>query len=163
METLDDEPTSQQAKLERLNHQIGGKGLVCALLLVLLLVGRWFVDFAAADFAWRDEYAAWVLQQLLVGVALVVLAVPEGLPLAASTVMAHASNRMLDDRLLIRNLDSLEAAAACTTICTDKSGTLTTNQMEVQRIWLGSNLYRIVPPVMMLLAAPLTFIAVARC
>ena len=57
-----------------------------------------------SGFAWRNGYAVWLLEQLASAAALLVLAVPEGLPLTASTVLAYASERMLGDRLLVRHL-----------------------------------------------------------
>ena len=67
-----------------------------------------------------------------------VVAVPEGLPLASTLALAFSVQRMMRDHNLVRNLDACETMGSVTTICTDKTGTLTKNNLNVQRIWTGN-------------------------
>ncbi|PNH12289.1 Plasma membrane calcium-transporting ATPase 2 [Tetrabaena socialis] len=94
------------------------------------------------------------LDLLVTSVTVLVVAVPEGLPLAVTLALAFSVHRMLADRNLVRNLASAETMGAATTICSDKTGTLTANEMRVVRLWAAGEAYDIVPPNTSLAAAP---------
>ena len=72
-----------------------------------------------------------ILQYLMLAVALIVMAVPEGLPLAVTLALAFSVNQMLKEDNLVKQLASCETMGAVHVICTDKTGTLTTNEMVV--------------------------------
>ncbi|MEE1023398.1 MAG: calcium-translocating P-type ATPase, PMCA-type [Muribaculaceae bacterium] len=82
------------------------------------------------DFDWIS-FLAFFLQTLMVAVTLVVVAVPEGLPMAVTLSLAYSMRRMLKTNNLVRKLHACETMGATTVICTDKTGTLTQNQMQV--------------------------------
>lgn len=98
---------------------------------VLVFVGRvalylWnVVDFSVA------EFVANMLQALMIAVTLVVCAVPEGLPMAVTMSLAYSMRRMLKTNNLVRKIHACETMGATTVICTDKTGTLTQNKMQV--------------------------------
>lgn len=79
-------------------------------------------------------FIAYVLQTLMIAVTLIVMAVPEGLPMAVTLSLAYSMRRMLRTNNLVRKMHACETMGATTVICTDKTGTLTQNQMNVDDI-----------------------------
>lgn len=106
----------------------------------LIIIGRIFVFFVTngTDYfgSWEQfaPFMAYVLQTLMIAVTLVVVAVPEGLPMAVTLSLAYSMRRMLKTNNLVRKMHACETMGATTVICTDKTGTLTQNQMKVDEI-----------------------------
>ena len=92
---------------------------------------RFFVQLKTKPNRTGDEKGQDFIKILIISVTLVVVAVPEGLPLAVTLALAFATKRMTKENLLVRVLASCETMASTSVICTDKTGTLTTNQMAV--------------------------------
>ncbi|HEX2949198.1 MAG TPA: HAD-IC family P-type ATPase, partial [Armatimonadota bacterium] len=82
------------------------------------------------------------MQTMKTGISQAVSAVPEGLPTVAVTALAQGMQRMLDQQVIIRKLPAVEALGSVTVLCVDKTGTLTLNQMAVERYWWEGNEYR---------------------
>lgn len=82
------------------------------------------------DFEWLS-FIAYFLQSIMIAVTLVVVSVPEGLPMAVTLSLAYSMRRMLRTNNLVRKMHACETMGATTVICTDKTGTLTQNQMRV--------------------------------
>ena len=106
-------------------------------LATLVVVGRLAVFFGTDPLAvWRAtepaHLFAYLLQSLMLAVTLVVVSVPEGLPMAVTLSLAYSMRRMFRAKLLVRRLHACETMGAATVICTDKTGTLTQNRMRVQ-------------------------------
>lgn len=99
---------------------------------ILVVVGRMVVYFINNDFEWVS-FAAYFLQSIMIAVTLVVCSVPEGLPMAVTLALAYSMRRMLKTNNLVRKLHACETMGATTVICTDKTGTLTENQMRVYK------------------------------
>ncbi len=120
-----------------LNEQLDGLGnLITKIsygIAALIVVGRIFLYFQGdAPFDWLP-FLGYLLQTLMVAVTLVVVAVPEGLPMAVTLSLAYSMRRMLKTNNLVRKMHACETMGATTVICTDKTGTLTQNQMQVYK------------------------------
>lgn len=99
---------------------------------VLVVVGRLLIYFLGDNSMERAHITAYVLQTLMIAVTLIVVAVPEGLPMAVTLSLAYSMRRMLKTNNLVRKMHACETMGATTVICTDKTGTLTQNQMSVE-------------------------------
>ncbi len=96
----------------------------------LVIVGRVLMFFLNYDFEWI-HFITYLLQTIMIAVTLIVVAVPEGLPMAVTLSLAYSMRRMLKTHNLVRKMHACETMGATTVICTDKTGTLTQNQMHV--------------------------------
>ena len=99
---------------------------------VLVVVGRLLIYFLGDNSMEWAHMTAYVLQTLMIAVTLIVVAVPEGLPMAVTLSLAYSMRRMLKTNNLVRKMHACETMGATTVICTDKTGTLTQNQMSVE-------------------------------
>ncbi len=127
-----------------LNEQLDGLGdLITKVsygIAALIVVGRIIMYFVANGtdcFGSMEQVApfvAYVLQTLMIAVTLVVVAVPEGLPMAVTLSLAYSMRRMLKTNNLVRKMHACETMGATTVICTDKTGTLTQNLMSVDEM-----------------------------
>lgn len=118
-----------------LNEQLDGLGKLISkisyLLAAVIVVGRGVMYFTSgADFEWIP-FMSYMLQSFMVAVTLIVVAVPEGLPMAVTLSLAYSMRRMLKSNNLVRKMHACETMGATTVICTDKTGTLTENQMRI--------------------------------
>lgn len=96
-----------------------------------MVIGAFSMLHPEANSANWSEFLAHTLQTLMVAVTLIVVAVPEGLPMAVTLSLAYSMSRMLKTNNLVRKMHACETMGATTVICTDKTGTLTQNQMQV--------------------------------
>ena len=120
-----------------LNEQLDGLGdlitKVSYAFAGLIIVGRlWMYFIDMQGFEWIP-FIAYLLQSIMIAVTLVVVAVPEGLPMAVTLALAYSMRRMLKTNNLVRKMHACETMGATTVICTDKTGTLTQNQMQVYK------------------------------
>ncbi|SCV70468.1 BQ2448_1862 [Microbotryum intermedium] len=134
------EDTPLQLKLNRLAELIAKLGSAAGLILFASLMIRFFVNLAKIPNRTADEKAQNFIQVLIISVTVVVVAVPEGLPLAVTLALAFATRRMTKAALLVRVLGACETMANATVICTDKTGTLTQNKMSVVAGSIGVHL-----------------------
>jgi Ca2+-transporting ATPase len=124
------EATPLQVKLGRLAMNIAKIGSSAAILLFFILLFR-FVGGLSGDSRTPTEKGSAFMDILIVAVTIIVVAVPEGLPLAVTLALAFATTRMLKENNLVRVLRACETMGNATAICSDKTGTLTTNKMTV--------------------------------
>ncbi|KAK9845411.1 hypothetical protein WJX81_005835 [Elliptochloris bilobata] len=137
------ETTALQRKLEGMAGQIGGFGLAAALLSLAAMAGQFsWAEFVVAGRPWAWELLPRYLHFVITAITIVVVAVPEGLPLAVTVALAFSVKRMLSENNLVRTLSAAETMGAATTICTDKTGTLTQNEMAVVRMWAAGSEFR---------------------
>jgi len=85
------------------------------------------------------EYLKLWISYVIIGVAIIVVAVPEGLPLAVMISLAYSIEKMLQDNNDVKRLSSCEIMGGANNICSDKTGTLTLNKMKVTKIWAGKD------------------------
>ncbi|XP_037519635.1 plasma membrane calcium-transporting ATPase 2 isoform X7 [Rhipicephalus sanguineus] len=126
-----------QAKLTKLAIQIGYVGSTIAVLTVIILVVRHLIEvFVAEGRPWRSSDTQHIVNCFIIGVTVLVVAVPEGLPLAVTLSLAYSVKKMMKDNNLVRHLDACETMGNATSICSDKTGTLTTNRMTVVQSYI---------------------------
>lgn len=130
------EDTPLQKKLNVLADQIAILGASAALVLFIVLFIKFCVGLPSSQQT-PDEKGQQFLELFVVSVTVIVVAVPEGLPLAVTLALAFATTRMMKDNNLVRILKACETMGNATTICSDKTGTLTQNKMTVVAITLG--------------------------
>ncbi len=130
-------PTPLQMKLNVMAEQITKCGCAVALLLFLVLFAKFLAELKQNPDS-PAQKAQDFLQIVIVTITIIVIAVPEGLPLAVTLALAFAMTRMIKDHNLVRVLSSCETMGNATAICSDKTGTLTTNKMTVVAGSLGT-------------------------
>ncbi|CAJ2661493.1 calcium-transporting ATPase 9, plasma membrane-type-like isoform X1 [Trifolium pratense] len=140
------EETPLQVRLNGVATFIGIVGLTVAAAVLVVLLGRYFsgntkdldgkVQFVAGETSISDAVDA-SIKIFTIAVTIVVVAVPEGLPLAVTLTLAYSMRKMMADKALVRRLSACETMGSATTICSDKTGTLTLNQMTVVEAYVG--------------------------
>uniref|UniRef100_A0ACD5YNP2 Uncharacterized protein n=1 Tax=Avena sativa TaxID=4498 RepID=A0ACD5YNP2_AVESA len=144
-ETTD--PTPLQERLEGLTSSIGKIGVAVAVLVFTVLTARHFTGSTKDDQGKplfdKGHVTFDAVFSALVGifqqaVTIIVVAIPEGLPLAVTLTLAFSMKRMVKENALVRRLSACETMGSVTAICTDKTGTLTLNQMKVTEFWVGT-------------------------
>lgn len=137
----DDDEESQsplEGKLYNLTILIGKLGTAVALLVFVVMCIRFSIrTFGTEHKEWDKKYISDYLNFFIIAITVLVVAIPEGLPLAVTIALAYSVKKMLVDNNLVRHLDACETMGSATTICSDKTGTLTTNRMTVMQIWIG--------------------------
>ncbi|KAJ4868858.1 plasma membrane-type protein [Raphanus sativus] len=128
-----DDETPLQVKLNGVATIIGKIGLFFAVVTFAVLVQGMFMRklSTGTHWIWSGDEALELLEYFAIAVTIVVVAVPEGLPLAVTLSLAFAMKKMMNDKALVRHLAACETMGSATTICSDKTGTLTTNHMTV--------------------------------
>ncbi|XP_063319668.1 plasma membrane calcium-transporting ATPase 3b isoform X1 [Pelmatolapia mariae] len=139
-----------QGKLTKLAVQIGKAGLVMSAITVIILVLFFVINtFVVEGRSWLPEctpvYIQYFVKFFIIGVTVLVVAVPEGLPLAVTISLAYSVKKMMKDNNLVRHLDACETMGNATAICSDKTGTLTTNRMTVVQAYIGDVHHRVIP------------------
>ncbi|XP_059924195.1 plasma membrane calcium-transporting ATPase 1-like isoform X5 [Gadus macrocephalus] len=139
-----------QGKLTRLAVQIGKAGLIMSAVTVIILILYFVIDtFGVQGRTWESEctpiYIQYFVKFFIIGVTVLVVAVPEGLPLAVTISLAYSVKKMMKDNNLVRHLDACETMGNATAICSDKTGTLTMNRMTVVQAYVGDTHYKSVP------------------
>ncbi|KAL3102112.1 hypothetical protein niasHS_003521 [Heterodera schachtii] len=135
-----------QGKLSNLAVQIGYIGSVVAAATVLVLI----VKFSLHKYVWGPEEKkhfeakdiANFVDFIIIGVTVLVIAVPEGLPLAITLALTYSVKKMMKDNNLVRHLAACETMGNATSICSDKTGTLTTNRMTVVQSFINGRFFK---------------------
>ena len=128
-----DEQTPLNRQLTRLSKLIGRAGIALAVAIFCVMLGKAVFVGGLFERDWL-EISQQVLHIFMVSVAIIVMAVPEGLPMSITLSLAMSMRRMLKTNNLVRRMHACETMGAVTVICTDKTGTLTQNRMHVQEL-----------------------------
>jgi len=140
----EEEKTPLQVKLEELANQIGLLGLAIAVVVFVAMfithMVVWSKGLGTVDNSgnriWSGENYSQILSYFIIAITVLVVAIPEGLPLAVTISLAYSMKQMQKDALLVRHLEACETMGGATAICTDKTGTLTQNKMTVVQMWI---------------------------
>ncbi|KAJ3010188.1 Calcium-transporting ATPase 10, plasma membrane-type [Thoreauomyces humboldtii] len=147
------EETVLQAKLKQVAVLIGKIGVASGILTFLGLLIRWAVSWgqhelpatsSSCQASGSDDTLLRIqaiAEDFVIGITVVVVAVPEGLPLAVTISLAFSMFKMIKDNCFVRHLDASETMGEATCICTDKTGTLTENRMTVVKALVGDQVY----------------------
>jgi len=153
-------PTLLQKKLDTIAGQIGNVGITCAVMTLISLIIRVGVEMAGylpcqcgnllvcvepevcdpytLAFSMKNRLWADLLETVIIAISVIVVAIPEGLPLAVTLCLGYASEEMTKLNNLVRRLASAETMGGATHICSDKTGTLTQNIMTVMAMYAGN-------------------------
>ncbi|XP_066360322.1 probable calcium-transporting ATPase 9, plasma membrane-type [Miscanthus floridulus] len=134
-----EDETPLQVKLNGVATIIGKIGLLFATLTFVVLMVRFLIEkgLTVGLSQWYSTDALTIVNYFATAVTIIVVAVPEGLPLAVTLSLAFAMKKLMNDKALVRHLSACETMGSAGTICTDKTGTLTTNHMVVDKIWIS--------------------------
>jgi len=139
---IEDEITPLQAKLETIANTIGKVGVYVAILTFLAMCVNLIVKNVMADKALANmDTLNKVVDFIIIAITVIVVSVPEGLPLAVTMALAFSVMKMKKENNLVRKLDASETMGGANEICTDKTGTLTKNQMTVKEFYTLDQVY----------------------
>ena len=133
----DPEETPLQIKLTKIAEDIGKFGLMAACAIVGIMIIRFAIERGVEGKWDTGEHLSELLSFFIIGITVVVVAIPEGLPLAVTLSLAYSVKKMLNDQNLVRKLQACETMGGANNICSDKTGTLTMNKMTLTTIWNG--------------------------
>ncbi|CCD24665.1 calcium-transporting ATPase PMC1 NDAI_0D03510 [Naumovozyma dairenensis CBS 421] len=140
---VETEETPLQERLSQLADSISVYGCVAAIILFLVLFVRFLFYVFAPNGRFHDLDPAQkgnkFMNIFITAVTIIVVAVPEGLPLAVTLALAFATTRMTKDGNLVRNLRACETMGSATAVCSDKTGTLTENRMSIVKGFIGED------------------------
>ncbi len=138
LQQVEDEQTPLQQRLDQLGKVLGWGSLIVCGLVFVIGVARYALQPGAANFFSAEALETYT-ELFMVAVSLAIAAVPEGLPAVVTISLALGMREMVRRHALIRKLSSVETLGSATVICSDKTGTLTQNEMTVTRIWADGN------------------------
>ncbi|MEI6445073.1 MAG: cation-translocating P-type ATPase [Nostocales cyanobacterium ELA583] len=134
LQSVESEPTPLQQRMT----QLGNVLVTGSLILVAIVVGGGLIHDLTKGIGWKN------LQELVeVSLSMAVAVVPEGLPAVITVTLALGTQRMVKHNALIRKLPAVETLGSVTTICSDKTGTLTQNKMVVQSVYTNNSTFRV--------------------
>lgn len=129
--------TPLQMKLEKIAEDIGKFGLYSAIIILIVLLVRFAIEKGVSK-QWKTATdLPELLNFFILAITVIVVAIPEGLPLAVTLSLAFSVKKMLVDQNLVRKMEACQTMGGANNICSDKTGTLTKNQMTLTTLWLG--------------------------
>ncbi len=146
IQSTEEDPTPLQVKLEQLGKWLGAAALiVCAIVGLIGIVRDTDLSLigSAGIGAYFSQSLDVLIQMFMVAVSLAIAAVPEGLPAVVTICLALGMQEMVRRHALIRRLPAVETLGSATAICSDKTGTLTQNQMTVTALYADNTLFNV--------------------
>jgi P-type Ca2+ transporter type 2B len=121
--------------LLKIAEDLGRAGLYAAILIVVVLFLRFMIERIQQNSFDEKKHITEMIHFFILAITVVVVAVPQGLPLAVTLSLAYSVKKMLDDKNLVRKLKACEIMGGANNICSDKTGTLTQNLMTLTTWW----------------------------
>jgi len=145
LQSVDTEETPLQRRLDQLGKSlsIGSLILVAVVFLVALFNQTDISILFTTPLAYFSEFAEQITEVFIIAISLAIAAVPEGLPAVVTIALALGMREMIQRHALIRKLSSVETLGSATVICSDKTGTLTQNEMTVTRLWADNQFVQV--------------------
>ncbi|MGQ9594095.1 MAG: cation-translocating P-type ATPase [Anaerolineae bacterium] len=140
------EPTPLQMRLDQLGRWLGIAALgICGIIFVIGVLRDTHLELAVSQglLPWLRASEAKILELFMVAVSLAIAAVPEGLPAVVTICLALGMQRMVQRHALLRKLPAVETLGSATVICSDKTGTLTQNEMTVVQVYVDESLLNV--------------------
>jgi Ca2+-transporting ATPase len=146
--TLETEPTPLQARLDELGKQLGYVALaICGLVFAVAVFNQTDLSVLSAPggglAVYFQRFSHVLTDLFIIAVSLAIAAVPEGLPAVVTITLAIGMREMIRRHALIRRLAAVETLGSASVICSDKTGTLTQNQMTAVRLWADDRQFTI--------------------
>ncbi len=137
LQNVDTEVTPLQRRLDQLGRSLSiGSLILVALVFIVALINQTNIgELFTNPLAYFKEFASEITEVFIIAISLAIAAVPEGLPAVVTISLALGMREMIQRHALIRKLSSVETLGSATVICSDKTGTLTQNEMTVTRVW----------------------------
>ena len=145
LQNVETEETPLQRRLDQLGRSlsIGSLILVAVVFIVALFNYTEISGLFSSPLDYLKEFASEITEVFIIAISLAIAAVPEGLPAVVTISLALGMREMVQRHALIRKLSSVETLGSATTICSDKTGTLTQNEMTVTRVWADNQFVHI--------------------
>jgi magnesium-transporting ATPase (P-type) len=134
------EETPLELKLEKLAHDISKFGTTAAIICVVVLYLRFFIELGTGSITWENSMINDLIHFIILGITVLVLAIPEGLPLAVTISLAYSIAEMQKEKNMVKRMHACETMGGADMICSDKTGTLTTNIMTVAQVFYSNML-----------------------
>jgi Ca2+-transporting ATPase len=143
LQSVETEETPLQRRLDQLGKSlsIGALILVAVVFIVALINYTEIGQLFTGPLAYFAKYLGKITEVFIIAVSLAIAAVPEGLPAVVTISLALGMREMVTRHALIRKLSSVETLGSATVICSDKTGTLTQNEMTVTRLWVDGQFF----------------------
>jgi len=132
----DKELTPLQMKLEKVAKHIGIAGAIAAAI-IFVFISFFIFEGAIADDDWESDDTSDLLTAFILAVTILVVAIPEGLPLAVTLSLAFSMRKMKDEKIFVKHLSACETMGGCEELLIDKTGTITKNEMRVVKFRIG--------------------------
>lgn len=138
LQSVETEETPLQRRLDQLGRSLSVAALflVSIVFIVALINYTNINELFTGPLGYVREYAADITEVFIIAISLAIAAVPEGLPAVVTISLALGMREMIKRHALIRKLSSVETLGSATVICSDKTGTLTQNEMTVTQLWV---------------------------
>ena len=145
LQNVEVEETPLQRRLDQLGKSLSVAALflVAIVFMVALINSTNINELFSGPLPYLQEYAGEITEVFIIAISLAIAAVPEGLPAVVTISLALGMREMIKRHALIRKLSSVETLGSATVICSDKTGTLTQNEMTVTRLWVDGKFFGI--------------------
>ncbi len=145
LQNVETEETPLQRRLDQLGKSLSVAALfLVGIVFIVALINQTDIGgLFAGPLEYLKEYAAEITEVFIIAISLAIAAVPEGLPAVVTISLALGMREMIKRHALIRKLSSVETLGSATVICSDKTGTLTQNEMTVTRLWVDGRFFSI--------------------